>query len=184
MQRIAAVSLVCPAACGATKEDLPALVRPVHCGVSRKMILQQHGYMEYYPGVETSVDSTRINTQVFIFVASRIKCYSILFLYLPLLFLILQATTLYSGHMASESLILDVILFSMISGKWKVLLSMPGFTSSVIFALISTLPRGDSTQTISPSLIRCLRASSSQINNTSSVRISALRVRLVMVPQL
>ena len=38
-------------------------------------------------------------------------------------FLILQLTTLYSGHMASESLTEDVIKFSIISGKWKVLLS-------------------------------------------------------------
>jgi hypothetical protein len=37
--------------------------------------------------------------------------------YAPLLFLIVQANTLYSGHMASESLMLEVILFSMISGK-------------------------------------------------------------------
>ncbi len=36
---------------------------------------------------------------------------------------ILQLTTLYSGHMASESLTLLVMMLSMISGKWKVLLS-------------------------------------------------------------
>jgi hypothetical protein len=30
--------------------------------------------------------------------------------------------------MASESLMLEVILFSMISGKWKALLKMRGFT--------------------------------------------------------
>ena len=41
-------------------------------------------------------------------------------------FLILQLTTLYSGHMASESLTLLVIRLSIISGKWKVLLRMPG----------------------------------------------------------
>ena len=44
-------------------------------------------------------------------------------------FLILQLTTLYSGHMASESLTLLVMRLSIISGKWKVLLRMPGFTS-------------------------------------------------------
>jgi hypothetical protein len=38
-------------------------------------------------------------------------------LYFPLLFLIVHATTLYSGHRASESLMLEMILFSMISGK-------------------------------------------------------------------
>lgn len=44
-------------------------------------------------------------------------------------------TTLYSGHdlsrlsgIASESLTLLVMMLSMISGKWKVLLRMPGFT--------------------------------------------------------
>ena len=75
--------------------------------------------------------------------------------------------------MASESLMLEVILLSMISGKWKVLLSIPGFTSSVIFAFISTLPRADSTQTISPLLIKCFWASSALINNRSSVLINA-----------
>ncbi len=35
-------------------------------------------------------------------------------------FRILQLTTLYSGHIASESLTLLVIRFSIISGKWKV----------------------------------------------------------------
>ncbi|MBK9419237.1 MAG: hypothetical protein IPN62_18635 [Flavobacteriales bacterium] len=43
-------------------------------------------------------------------------------------FLILQLTTLYSGHIASESLTLLVMMLSMISGKWNVLLRMPGFT--------------------------------------------------------
>src|SRR5690606_3088338 len=65
-------------------------------------------------------------------------------------FLILQLTTLYSGHIASESLTLLVIRFSIISGKWKVLLSIPGFTSSVMRALMSTLPRALSTHTMSP----------------------------------
>ena len=41
-----------------------------------------------------------------------------------LAFRILQLTTLYSGHMASESLTLLVIMFSIISGKWKVQLRM------------------------------------------------------------
>ncbi len=37
-----------------------------------------------------------------------------------LAFRILQLTTLYSGHMASESLTLLVMRLSIISGKWKV----------------------------------------------------------------
>jgi hypothetical protein len=48
-------------------------------------------------------------------------------------FLILQLTTLYSGHdlsrpsgIASESLTLLVMRLSIISGKWKVLLRVPG----------------------------------------------------------
>lgn len=36
-------------------------------------------------------------------------------------------TTLYSGHMASESLTLLVMMLSMISGKWNVLERIPGF---------------------------------------------------------
>src|SRR5690606_21138211 len=71
----------------------------------------------------------------------------------PLLFLILQLTTLYSGHIASVQCSSDVILFNILSGKWNVELKIPGFTSSVIFALISTLPLGLSTPTISPSFI-------------------------------
>jgi hypothetical protein len=43
-------------------------------------------------------------------------------------FLILQLTTLYSGHIAKLSLTLEVIRFSIISGKWKVLERIPGFT--------------------------------------------------------
>jgi uncharacterized protein (DUF433 family) len=38
-----------------------------------------------------------------------------------------------------------------VSGKWKVLLRMPGFTSSVMWALPGTSPRGLSTRTMSPS---------------------------------
>ena len=57
-----------------------------------------------------------------------------------LAFLIRHVTTLYSGHIASESLTLLVMMLSMISGKWKVLLRMPGFTSSVMRALMSILP--------------------------------------------
>jgi len=99
-------------------------------------------------------------------------------------FLILQLTTLYSGHMASESLTLLVMRLSIISGKWKVLLRMPGFTSSVIRALMSTLPRALSTQTMSPSAMPCLVASSGLMSSTSSVRMAPLPVRRVMAPQL
>ena len=44
-------------------------------------------------------------------------------------------------------------IFTMISGKWKVVLRTPGFTSSVKWAFTSTLPLGDSRHTISPSAI-------------------------------
>ena len=92
----------------------------------------------------------------------------------PLLFLILTVTTLYSGHMASESCTSDVMLFTMISGKWNVVLRIPGFTSSVTLALMSTFPLGDSKQTISPSEIALFFASSGFIIKESSVKIVSI----------
>ena len=53
-----------------------------------------------------------------------------------------------------------------------------------ILAFTSTLPRGDSTHTMSPSTMKCLAASTGFIISTSSVTISALFVRRVMAPQL
>jgi uncharacterized protein (DUF1501 family) len=63
----------------------------------------------------------------------------------------------------------DVMLLTIISGKRKVVLNIPGFTPSVIKALISTFPLGDSKQTLSPFLIFLAAASCGLIHNTSSV---------------
>ena len=111
-------------------------------------------------------------------------CYTFCILYFPLLLRILHETTLYSGHMASVSCSSLVIMFSIISGKWKVELKIPGFISSVTLALISTLPLGDYTHTMSPSSMPFFVASSAHINKTSSIKISTLPVLRVMAPQL
>ena len=77
-----------------------------------------------------------------------------------------------------------VSTFILISGKWKVEDRMPGFTSSVIRACTSILPRALSTQTISPSSMPCFAASSGWIIRVSVSRISALPVRRVCAPTL
>lgn len=71
-------------------------------------------------------------------------------LYFPLLFRIRTATTLYSGHIASESCSSEVRLLTMISGKWKVVLNAPRWTSSATFSFISTSHLG--TRTINSKL--------------------------------
>ena len=69
-------------------------------------------------------------------------------------FLIRQLTTLYSGHMASESLTLLVIRFSITSGKWKVLLRMPGY--QYLYLYRSTLVCSNSVTTSSTRSLRSL----------------------------
>ena len=100
-----------------------------------------------------------------------------------LLLRILQATTLYSGHFASESLMLDVITFIIISGKWKVVLIL---RSS--FHQKFCLDHNFSTRRFNCNKLTIAYGILSRIfgliRSTSSFRILLLRVRRVITPLL